>query len=74
MERFNETHNITSYRELLVMTAQSCTPEHLALTKKTLKWYKKTPEKYFYLVFCVMKLLPRHHLHYDELFILSGAA
>lgn len=74
MERLNETHNITSYRVLLVMTAQSCTPEHLALTKNTLKRYKKIPEKNLHLVFCVMKLLPRHHLHYDELFILSGAA
>lgn len=74
MEGLNETHSITSYRELLVMTAQSCTPEDLASTKKTLKWCKKTPKKYFHLLFCVMKLLPRHHLHSDKLFILSNAA
>jgi len=65
-----ETHSTSSYMDLLVMTAQSCTPEHLALTEKTLK---KTPEKHFHLIFCVTKLLPGHNLHCNKLFILSSA-
>lgn len=72
MERLNETRNITSYREFAVMTAQSCTPGHLALIMRTLKWYKKIPEKCSNLIVFVMKSLPRHHIHYNKLFVLSS--